>query len=187
MLIVLGDYFSRLSASAYERVSDSLILAVLIFPQVIYGLALRHVLGISSVPGIVLLTLGNVVLLMPVQYMVLQAAYGHLLNSQLHAATVLGASVLAGITRVYLPLMWRPVVAAWCIGAVIAFDELVIAMFLWDGTVEPVSKRLWQLFGRSADPIPGAITLIVVFLIVIVIAFALLLRAYLTRSARHQT
>ncbi len=161
-LIANTDYFSRLSQPAYEKLSASIILLALLFPQVVYGIALRYFLGITHIPSIVGLFVANVVLLLPVQYLLIVAGHSNLTSVQLQAATVLGASPYKGLIHVYIPLMLKPLTSAWLIGFLMALDELVIAMFVWDAPVQPLSKRLWGLFGRSSEPIPGVITIVVI-------------------------
>lgn len=164
LAVAVADYLARLSHFGYKPISSAFLLLVLLCPQIIYGIALRYCLGIVPIPPIAALIVANIVLILPVQNLVVEAGRNNISNLQLQAATTLGASTIEGLWRVYFPLMWKAIISGWMVGFLMAFDELVIAISVWDNPTEPVAKRLWQLYGRSSEPYPGAITLIVLFL-----------------------
>lgn len=177
LLIALTDYSARFATFGYEKATNSPILFVLVFPQIVYGIALRYCLDITHVPAVLGLIAANIILVLPVQYLIVEAGRAHLSDQQLHAATVLGASTVAGLKNVYFPLMRIPLFSGWIAGFLMAFDELVIAMSIWDNPTKPVSKRMWELFGRSSEPFPAGIALILVLVLLLVasVYFAILI------------
>ena len=165
---VLG-YHSKSSASAVGKYSASLILLPLLFPPIVYALALRFFLGRIGIPTFIGVAVAHIVVILPIQYLVIRTGQGRFSATQLWAAATMGAGPWRVLREVYVPAMAKPLVMAWALGALVSFDELVVAIFVWDYPKEPVPKRLWDLFGRSSEPLPAVISIVVIFLLMFVV------------------
>jgi putative spermidine/putrescine transport system permease protein len=164
-LAAMLGYYSKWGDSFGGNYASSFILLPLLFPSVVYALALQFVLGRSGIPTFLGVALGHVVTILPIQCLVIRSGHGRFSPTQLWAASTMGAPPLHVINKAYLPAMAKPLVMAWALGALVSFDELVIAVFVWDYLTEPVPKRLWSLFGRASEPLPAVISIVVLALL----------------------
>ena len=158
-LVSVSNYFLRIESRVRDYGTTLVVLLPLLFPQVIFALAWSLILAKTEIPAVIGVGVAHMVTMLPVQYLVVKSESGVLRQSQLWAGLVMGARPLANMRRVYLPLMRRPLVTAWIIGALISFDELVVTLFLWSDPSQPVALRLWNLFGRHNDPTPAVVAL----------------------------
>ena len=168
LLVIIFGYYSKLSELKYEQLISWMILPALLFPTVVYAIALQYFIGTIRIPEIVGLILAHAALIMPIQYLIIKAAHGRLPRSQLWAAATMGASPKESIIRIYIPAMFDALLVSWLIGAFVSFDEVVIPIFIWNYVTSPVSKNLWNLFGRSSEPIPAAIAVCTILLIIFI-------------------
>jgi ABC-type spermidine/putrescine transport system permease subunit II len=175
VVVVVAGYFSRSqhfgqARRGYQTATSLLLLVPLPFPPVVYGLALEYGMGRSGIPELAGLIAGNAALLVPIAYFIVEAAQRAVPSARLWAGACLGASPLKNIIHVYVASMRGAVAMAWLVGFLCAFDELIVAMFVWNGPTAPVAKRLWGLFGRASEPTPGVIATLVMLCVAIVYA-----------------
>ena len=159
-LVVLVGYYAQCLGGHYDRVLTSVLLLPLVFPTSVYALSLQYVTGTLELPRLTVLILANLALLLPIQYLVVAAGNGRIASSTLWAAATCGADPWRAMIRVYVPLMADAFAAAWALGALAAFDEIMVTIFLWNAPTAPVAKVLWDLYGRSSEPIPATVAVI---------------------------
>jgi spermidine/putrescine transport system permease protein len=109
----------------------ALLLSPLVIPLVVLGISLLllfHQLGIQL--GIVTVTIGHIVIIVPYTILVLLPRLEQIDTSLGEAAYDLGAGPFTTFRRVTLPLILPAIVAALLIGFTTSFDEYAVASFL---------------------------------------------------------
>ena len=175
--IVLAGHFYvvRYSSRWFERFGYGLALTPAILPAVIYALALRMFGGTVGLPEQVLLGLGHLVFVLPMQYFVFESAQDTVPTEMLHAGSTLGAAHTVNLITVYLPSVLRAVRAAFLVGFFFSFDEIIAAAFLIDSAMVTVPKRLWDTVNRSMDPSPAVVATLLLLLYVVILALSRLI------------
>ncbi len=175
-ILVCFFYFARFGRGRPYWVSYALMMAFLVSPPTLLGLALRLFGGRFGLSEMVLLYLGQLVLVFPVQYFVLDSVQVLVPTEMLFAATTLGASHRRNLWYVYWPLLRRASIAAWGVGFLVSLDELVIALMVIDSSLVTVPQRLWEQIPRSMDPIPAVVGTVLVLASILGIVVALSLQ-----------
>jgi ABC-type spermidine/putrescine transport system permease subunit II len=174
-VLLFHFYFMRFSTPFFDRLSYVSVLVVVLMPAVAYALALRIVGGLLHVPETELLAAGHLVLVLPLQFFVLESKQEAVNTNLLFAASTLGASHLRSIRFVYFPLMSEALWGAFIVGFFLSFDELVIATFVIDSSFATVPKKLWDQVNRSMDPSPAVISCLAAgaYLTTVILVFVL--------------
>lgn len=161
LMLTLHFYFMRYVSLRFDQAAYVSILMVVLVPTISYALALRILGGSLHIHETLLLLIGHVVLVLPIQFFVLESKQEGVATNLLFAGSTLGASHVRNIGVVYLPLMIDALLSAFIVGFFLSFDELVIATFIIDSRLATVPKRLWDEVNRSMDPAPAVISCLV--------------------------
>ncbi|QDT43476.1 putrescine transporter subunit: membrane component of ABC superfamily protein [Gimesia alba] len=159
-LLCVHFYLLRYVALIVEQLTYFLVVLPVIIPSVIYALALRLFGGAFGLGELLLLFMGHMVFVIPIQYFVFEAAQDDISSTTLFAGSTLGASHLSNIYYVYFPQIRRTFISSFFVGFFFSFDEIVIATFVIDSPLVTVPKRLWDGIHRSMDPVPAVIATI---------------------------
>lgn len=177
-------YFTTYISSMVDKVSYLIMLLVVLVPAVIYGLSLRLIGGKLGIPEIILLSIGHLVLVVPIQYFIFESRRESISPKLLYAANTMGASHWRTMLYVYLPLMNGAIKGAFIIGFFVSFDELIISNFVLDSTFITVPKRLWNEVDQNMDPTPAVVTILLMIFagLVNLVWFALILGGRLIKE-----
>jgi len=157
LLLSAHFFFLRYSSSLVERVSYFLTITPVILPGVIYALALKLFGASIGLSEQLLLGIGHLVFVLPVQYFVLETAQESVPTSMLFAASTLGATPVRNLIFVYLPSIRNTLKSCFLVGFFFSFDEIIVAAFVLDSPLVTVPKRLWDEINRNMDPNPAVI------------------------------
>jgi spermidine/putrescine transport system permease protein len=135
-------------------------------------------------PSLTAITLGHVVITLPIAFSLIASQLDDSLLRAENAAKDLGASEWQAATRVTLPMIWAPILTAFCICFSLSWDEFIIAFMLsrFDVTL-PV--EIWTSLRSGLNPFINAAGTLV-FLVSLVL-FAALVLTTLFRPAPKET
>tara|TARA_B100000287_G_scaffold406878_1_gene431750 strand:+ start:1096 stop:1893 length:798 start_codon:yes stop_codon:yes gene_type:complete len=172
---ILGILASR-SATRYDfrgkQVTLTFILAPLVLPEIIVGVALLTVLkqmGLSL--NLWSVILGHTLLIMPFSILIMNSAFSNFDISLEEASMDLGENQFGTFYRVILPLVFPGIIASLLIGFTLSLDEFIIAFFL-TGTEVTLPVYIWSLF-RFPKQLATVMALGTVLLIVSLILLSL--------------
>jgi putative spermidine/putrescine transport system permease protein len=169
-LAATTGFFVKTRLDNYERIATCVILLPLLVPSIVYGLSVQYLGGLVSSPQLLTVLLADISLVLPIQYLVIRSAHGNIPLSQLEAALTLGATPRQALFRVYFPVMARPLIAAWAFGFFTIVDEVVVLKFVWGATDQPTALKLWSLIGKTLNPTPAVVAIVVLTVSGLVIA-----------------
>lgn len=172
ILALLYFYFSLQYHGAYQALGFILSLGPIVFPSIVYALALKTTCTSIGFPEWATLTLGHIVLLIPILYFLIESS-NELLNIEwIHSAATMGSSHREILREIVFPILKRPILVTFGIGLLFSFDEIVIASIVIDSANSTVPKRMWDAINRNMDPTPAVVATIILFLsLIIIIAF----------------
>lgn len=175
-ILLVHFYYMRYLSSIFDRLTYASIFLVVLMPTVTYALALRLAGGALHLPEMILLLMGHLVFVLPLQFFVIESKQESIPSNLLFAGSTLGASHFRNIRFVYLPLMADALWNAFIVGFFFSFDELVIATFIIDSPFVTVPRRLWDQVNRSMDPAPAVISCLVAGVCALIVAATLIRR-----------
>lgn len=172
---ILGVLASR-AATRYDftgkQISLTFILAPLVLPEIIVGVALLIVLIQLGLPlNLWSVVLGHTLLIMPFSILIMNSAFSNLDISLEEASMDLGENQFGTFYRVILPLVFPGIMASLLIGFTLSLDEFIIAFFL-TGTETTLPVYIWAQF-RFPKKLPTTMALGTVLLIVSLILLSL--------------
>jgi putative spermidine/putrescine transport system permease protein len=137
----------------------AVLLSPLVVPGIVTALAIffffhrLHLFG--SIVGI---AIGLAATALPVAVIMIAATLQGFDTRLEQAAMGLGASRLVAFRRVTLPLIAPGLVSAALFTFLVAFDELLIPLFLSAPGLEPLSVRIWDALQVNVDPVVAAVS-----------------------------
>ena len=160
--LLLYFYSIRYVHPVIERFTYAIIITPIILPVAVYALSLRILGSALSIPEALLVATGHLVLVIPLQFFICEAAQESVPDTMIHAGTTLGASHLTNLRTIYFPPLRGAFGLAFLAGWFFSFDELVIAAFVIDTPLVTVPKRLWDAVNRSNDPYPAVLAVLLI-------------------------
>jgi len=171
-------YSVRYSQGRLGLIAFGTVVLAILLPSIIYAIALQTVASTIGLPEIVLIFVGHLVVIMPIQYFVLESAQEGINSEVLYAGTTLGASHSRNFWTVYWPQNRSSIWSAAVVGFFLSFDELVIASFVIRGPFSTVPKKLWDRIDSTNDPAPAVISLLLFILYVLQVLVVLSIRRW---------
>ena len=158
---ILGILASR-SATRYDftgkQISLTFILAPLVLPEIIVGVALLIVLiQLGLTLNLWSVVLGHTLLIMPFSILIMNSAFNNLDISLEEASMDLGENQFGTFYRIILPLVFPGIMASLLIGFTLSLDEFIIAFFL-TGTDTTLPVYIWAQF-RFPKKLPTTMAL----------------------------
>jgi putative spermidine/putrescine transport system permease protein len=109
---------------------QALMIAPLVFPAIILGLALLLIYRTIHMPVTLGLFVAHIVVCLPYAFRAVLTSLQSFDTTLEEAGQSLGASPLKAFLRVTLPIIWPGVLAGWLFAFVVSFGELNAALFL---------------------------------------------------------
>jgi putative spermidine/putrescine transport system permease protein len=152
-------------------VVQGLILAPLIFPTLVTGIALlRLFLTLGSGDAFVNLAIGHILVTTPYVVRTVSASLVLVDPGIEEAARTLGASRVAAFWRITRPQIMPGLVAGGLFAFVTSFDNYAVSMWLFDASHVPLPMMMISLISRMFDPGIAAIaSLMILFSLAIVL------------------
>ena len=145
--LVRGKFFGR-------KLLNSFVILPLIFPTLIYGLALLFLYRRFGIYDTELgLVLAYVVIALPFIVLITAARFRSFDESLELTAMSLGANWWQAFFKVTLPLTWTGIAAAAIVAFIIAFDELIIALFISRIQEVTLPVKMFNSLELEVDPL----------------------------------
>lgn len=152
---------------------EPLLLAPLVLPSLVYGLAALIVANfIGFRPSLWLTVTGHIVVFGPLMYRAASVVAQGLNPSLAEASTVMGASWFMTLRRVILPLLMPGILAGAFLVFIQSLDNVSVSLFLADARTTVLPLRMFALIEESLDVRVAAISgiLIAVTLVGLLVA-----------------
>ena len=161
---VLYFYFSLWYRRAYQTIGYILSIGPLFFPSIVYALALKVTFGPLAAPEWIPLIVGHVVLLVPIQYFLIESSNELIKIEWIFGAATMGATHREILWQIIYPLLKKQIFISFGVGILFSFDEIVLASLIIDSSNATVPKRMWDTINRHMDPTPAVVATIVLFI-----------------------
>jgi putative spermidine/putrescine transport system permease protein len=140
------------------------ILSPLIMPSIVIAVAVFYVLSKAQLTYTIIgVSLGHMILALPMAVVVLTAALRNFDRSLERAAISLGASPLRTTLRITLPVLSTALFTAGLFAFLQSFDELLIALFVSGIDAGTLPKKMWESLQELDPTIAAVSTLLVAF------------------------
>ena len=140
------------------------ILSPLIMPSIVIAVAVFYVLSKAQLTYTIIgVSLGHMILALPMAMVVLIAALRNFDRSLERAAISLGASPFRTTLRITLPILSTALFTAGLFAFLQSFDELLIALFVSGIDAGTLPKKMWESLQELDPTIAAVSTLLVAF------------------------
>ncbi|WP_235056549.1 ABC transporter permease [Pantoea sp. AS-PWVM4] len=138
---------------------EPLLLAPLVLPSLVYGLAALIVANfIGFQPSLWLTVTGHIVVFGPLMYRAASVVAQGLNPSLAEASTTMGASWFMTLRRVTLPLLMPGILAGAFLVFIQSLDNVTVSLFLADASTTVLPLRMFALIEESLDVRVAAIS-----------------------------
>lgn len=149
---------TRMKRSSVSTI-EPLLLAPLVLPSLVYGLAALIVANfIGFQPSLWLTVIGHVVVFGPLMYRAASVVAQGINPSLAEASTTMGASWFMTLRRVTLPLLLPGVLAGAFLVFIQSLDNVSVSLFLADAKTTVLPLRMFALIEESLDVRVAAIS-----------------------------
>lgn len=152
VLVMLYYYYSLWYTKVYKLLGYVLVVVPLFFPLIVYALALKMVSREFAIAEPISIILGHIVVIMPIQYLILEGSSEKLKMDWLHSSIIMGATTIEVIRKIVMPNISITLLIAFGCGFLYSFDEIVISNFIIDSENVTVPKKIWLAYTRDIDP-----------------------------------
>lgn len=150
-----------------KGVINTLLIAPILVPEVVLGVALLLFLRWMSIPrSFALLLMGHVLITLPFVVLVVQARLTGIKPVYEEAARSLGANGWETFFRVTLPLLMPAVFAGMLFAFTISFDDVTATLFWKSGGTETVPTQIFAMLRNSISPEINALGTVMIVLTV---------------------
>jgi putative spermidine/putrescine transport system permease protein len=140
------------------------IISPLIMPSIVIAVGVFYVLSLVQLTHTVLgVSLGHLILALPMATVVLTAALRNFDRSLERAAISLGSSPFRTTLRITLPILGTALFTAALFAFLQSFDELLIALFVSGIDAGTLPKKMWESLQELDPTIAAVSTLLVAF------------------------
>lgn len=181
LLTAVFNYSKRFNSGRVAAITYGCMVALLLNPLVSYGIAMRSVGAILGTSLWLTLFCGQLIVVLPVQYFVFEAANEAVANDALWASRTCGAGHAVTFWSVFIPNIRAPLTTAFLVGFFLSFDEIVVALFVMEGPTTTVPLHLWRDLFNTVTPEAAVITT----LLLCAIIPALLLESAVRKADRQ--
>ena len=169
VLGLLGAVFVARRSGWWSNGLQLLLMAPLVFPTLILGLALLLLyrqLGIGTFPG---LLIAHIVVCLPYTFRSVLSGLQSFDLSLEEAGQSLGAGPIRSFMLVTVPIIWPAIMSAWLFAFIVSFGELNVALFLTGPgvTTLPIETFSYLEFQGSQLVVAAASTVQIVVIILL--------------------
>lgn len=163
---------ARMKRSAVTSI-EPLLLAPLVLPSLVYGLAALIVANfVGFQPSLLLTVIGHVVVFGPLMYRAASVVAQGINPSLAEASTVMGATWFTTLRRVILPLLLPGILAGSFLVFIQSLDNVSVSLFLADARTTVLPLRMFALIEESLDVRVAAMSGVLIGLTLIVLLVA---------------
>jgi putative spermidine/putrescine transport system permease protein len=163
----LTAYAARRLMQQRGGIVQSFAMLPLLIPHLLIGISLLLVLNFVSIPDSASLLAGHVLICTPFTVAGITASLDGV-NAQLEsAAMTLGASRLAALVEVVVPLVAPGVLSAFLFAFVVSFGDVYIALFLSGPGTTTLPIEIFSYVQWDSSPVIAAITSVQILMILV--------------------
>lgn len=152
---------------------EPLLLAPLVLPSLVYGLAALIVANfVGFQPSLLLTVIGHVVVFGPLMYRAASVVAQGINPSLAEASTVMGATWFTTLRRVIFPLLLPGILAGSFLVFIQSLDNVSVSLFLADARTTVLPLRMFALIEESLDVRVAAMSGVLIGLTLIVLLVA---------------
>lgn len=152
---------------------EPLLLAPLVLPSLVYGLAALIVANFVGVqPSLWLTVVGHIVVFGPLMYRAASVVAQGINPSLAEASTVMGATWFTTLRRVTLPLLMPGILAGAFLVFIQSLDNVSVSLFLADAQTTVLPLRMFALIEESLDVRVAAMSGLLIGLTLVVLLVA---------------
>ena len=161
---------------------NAFIISPMIVPIIVMALAFYISLAKLGLIGTKLgLVLAYTPLTLPFSVLPISATLRGFDRSLENAARILGASRLQTFARITFPIIRPGILTGAIFAFMIAFDEVVIALFICGTTAVTLPKKMWDVIRYEIEPMLPAISTMLFLLAIIILVLVGFLQQRITR------
>ena len=170
---LLGAVYVSRNRNAFSTVLQMLIMAPLVFPALILGLALLllyKTVNMSVLPG---LFIAHVVVCLPYSFRSILTSLQSFDTTLEEAGQSLGAGPIRSFILITMPIIWPGVLSGWLFAFVVSFGELNTALFLTGPGVVTLPIEIFsylQFQGNQLVVAAASALQVIIILIVLLLA-----------------
>ncbi|MEQ8964669.1 MAG: ABC transporter permease [Azospirillaceae bacterium] len=165
-----------------KELINTLLVAPILVPEVVLGVALLLFMRWAAVPrSFVLLLMGHVLITLPFVVLVVQARLVGIRRDYEEAAMSLGAGPVQTFFQITFPLLMPAVFAGTLFAFTISFDDITATLFWKPAGTETVPTQIFAMLRNSISPEINALGTV---MIVITVALPLIAGALARRFAK---
>ena len=137
------------------------VLSPLMVPQVVVALATYVLAAQFGLEGSwIAIAIGQSMLALPVATLVIVASLRGISDTLLHAAVSLGGNPWQVFSQIVLPMALHGILSAAVLSFLIAFDELLVAVFLTTPTLQTLPVRVYQAVQYELTPVVAVVSVL---------------------------
>lgn len=141
----------------------------MVLPYVVFALGLRQLfLPLGLTRSLTPLVVGQIILSLPVAFLVMQSAMANINPALIRAAQSMGASWFRIVLNIELPLLKRGLIFSYLLAFAFAFDEAVLPLFLAPPGNSTLPAKLYSEATQSITPLLASVSGLVIFITIIV-------------------
>lgn len=153
----------RMGSTRTQTILRSMIMAPLILPAIVSGIALLQIYYASGLDAPLFgIIVGHILITVPFFIRTLAAGLESVPVSILEAAESLGASRSRVLFRVLLPSIVPSICAGLAFVFIVSFDEVTMSIFFSNPDVMPLPIRIFNYIEFSVEPVIAAISTILI-------------------------
>ncbi|MGC5325939.1 ABC transporter permease [Brevibacillus sp. SYSU BS000544] len=167
---VVATVLGTMAALAVDRLSFpgkkifmNLIVAPMIFPVVVVGIALYHSFSIYKLTNTITgLVLAHSILAIPIVFVTVLAGLKGVDRNLEFAALSLGSTPIGAFFRITLPIIRSSVFAGALFALITSLDEVVVTIFVAGAKTKTLPIVMWENMRTQVDPTIAAVSAILI-------------------------
>lgn len=141
-----------------RRLQYSLIFLLILSPDIVIAIALLILFNFVGIPaGFWSLVVAHITLCLPFAVATIYSRIGGVAPDIIEAARDLGASDFIIVKRIFLPLLWPAVVAAWLLSFTLSLDDVIVSYFVSGPEFEILSLKIYSMTRLGVTPTINAL------------------------------
>jgi spermidine/putrescine transport system permease protein len=170
-LIVCVHFF--LNRNLHQRALYTLLLLLIILPDLVLGVALLIFFNLTTIPlGFLSLLIAHITFCIPFTVITINSRIHHLDVNIYYSALDLGATRMKALTKVMFPLLWPAVLSAFLLGFTLSFDDVIISYFVAGPEYNILPLTIYSLVRAGVTPELNALCSMTFFLSMILVITA---------------
>ncbi|KTD08983.1 spermidine/putrescine transport system permease potC [Legionella gratiana] len=167
---LLASIHLFLFRSKRRQILHTLLLLLIIIPDLVLGVALLIFFNLTKIPiGFLSLLIAHVTFSIPFVILTLNARINTLNPNIYFGALDLGASRYVALTKILLPLLWPAVLSVFLLSFTLSFDDVIISYFVAGPDFSILPLTIYSLVRTGVTPELNALCSIIFILSMILV------------------